>query len=419
VLGTSSRPSVPASPVALPLEMSQAPACPRRATSTASTSVDAAAVPLWPDVAVSAVAAWWTTAARVSEYWTGALARGAAPLDVAADAARLWDIALRREPPTWATANEVVLSTPLALLRSFCEPSGSTLVPTLIVAPQSGHASSIVDYSPDQSQVNAIRSAGLGRVYALDWRGATQPTKDAGIDDYVAELDAALDALGGRANLIGDSQGGWLAAIYAALRPARVNTLTVAGAPIDFHAGRPPIQRMVDLLGMRFFERLVALGGGVMRGEDVHRGFMLIEPENELGKQFELLARLDDDEHVARYRAFENWHKHTQDLAGPFYLWTVEHLFRDNELIRGELRVGGERVDLRRISMPVNLLAGAKDRITPSGQVFALADAVATEPGEVILRRTGGGHLGLFMGREALREHWPPILAGVLERSRS
>ena len=112
---------------------------------------------------------------------------------------------------------------------------------------------------------------------------------------------------------------------------------------------------------------------------------MLIEPENELGKQLELLARLDDDEHVARYRAFENWHKHTQDIAGPFYLWTVEHLFRDNELIRGELRVGGERVDLRRISMPVNLLAGAKDRITPPGQVFALADAVATHPADVVL----------------------------------
>jgi len=31
---------------------------------------------------------------------------------------------------------------------------------------------------------------------------------------------------------------------------------------------------------------------------------------------------------------------------------------------------------------------------------------------------TSGGHLGLFMGREALRDHWPAILAGVYERSR-
>ena len=29
-----------------------------------------------------------------------------------------------------------------------------------------------------------------------------------------------------------------------------------------------------------------------------------------------------------------------------------------------------------------------------------------------------GGHLGLFMGHEALRDHWPKLLAAVLERSR-
>ena len=29
-----------------------------------------------------------------------------------------------------------------------------------------------------------------------------------------------------------------------------------------------------------------------------------------------------------------------------------------------------------------------------------------------------GGHLGLFMGSEALREQWPPMLAAVYARSR-
>jgi poly(3-hydroxybutyrate) depolymerase len=68
--------------------------------------------------------------------------------------------------------------------------------------------------------------------------------------------------------------------------------------------------------------------------------------------------------------------------------------------------------------MPVNLLACAKDRMRPPGQVFALADAVATRPAERRTAHDRSGHLGLFMGHEALREHWPPILAGVLERSR-
>jgi hypothetical protein len=28
-------------------------------------------------------------------------------------------------------------------------------------------------------------------------------------------------------------------------------------------------------------------------------------------------------------------------------------------------------------------------------------------------RLSSGGHLGLFMAHEALREQWPPVLAGI------
>lgn len=106
-----------------------------------------------------------------------------------------------------------------------------------------------------------------------------------------------------------------------------------------------------------------------------------------------------------------------QEIPGRFYLWIVEHLVRDNELVRGTLEVDGQYVDLGRITAPVNLLAGATDHITPPDQVFALGDAVATPPEAVTRRLTTGGHLGLFMGREALREHWPPIMADVARRS--
>ncbi|MEA2427036.1 MAG: hypothetical protein QOF37_664, partial [Thermoleophilaceae bacterium] len=47
-----------------------------------------------------------------------------------------------------------------------------------------------------------------------------------------------------------------------------------------------------------------------------------------------------------------------------------------------------------------------------------MRDYVSTPARSVVERTTTGGHLGLFMGREALREHWPPILASVLEHSR-
>jgi poly(3-hydroxybutyrate) depolymerase len=309
-------------------------------------------------------------------------------------------------------------------LRDFST-SGSRvrMLPTLVLPPQAGHDSCIVDYSPQQSQMRTILDAGLSRAFTLDWIGASAQTRDATIDDYLDVVDRAVDHAGGRVNLIGDCQGGWLATIYAALFPERINTLTIAGAPIDFHAGEPVIgavmERMAPGGDLSVYRALVAAGGGTLKGEHMLAGFILIKPDNEVARQAQLLANVHDPEHVARYREFEDWFKHTQDIPGAFYLWIVEHLFRDNELVRGELQVGGKRVDLASISCPLNLLGGAGDHITPPGQVFALAGAASTPEAEVTRRTTSGGHLGLFMGREALGEHWPPLLAEVARYSRA
>ena len=117
-------------------------------------------------------------------------------------------------------------------------------------------------------------------------------------------------------NLIGDCQGGWLATIYAALRPERVNTLTIAGAPIDFHAGEPVIHAALKSLApggdLAFYRGLVAAGGGMLSGEQMLAGFIAIKPDNEIARQMQLLANLDDAAHVERYREFEDWFKHTQ-----------------------------------------------------------------------------------------------------------
>jgi poly(3-hydroxybutyrate) depolymerase len=358
-----------------------------------------------------------------SDYWAGALSRGATPWDVALDGLRWFEAMTDRRPPVWSSPNEVVLDVPgIAQMRDFSAGSQARVVPTLVLPPQAGHHSSIVDYSAEQSQIDTIRGAGLERVYAMEWVGATADTRDAVIEDYIAFLDQALELIGEPVNLIGDCQGGWLAAIYAALRPELVNTLTVAGAPIDFHAGDGPIHDWVQFLcaagGMSFYEGLVASGGGVLPGKYLLDGFIVIKPENELSKQLDLLVNLDDAKHRERYRDFEDWFKFTQDLPGDFYLWIVAELFRDNKLIAGDLEVGGERVDLSRISVPLYLLAGATDHITPPPQVFAMREYVSTPQSQIAESTTTGGHLGLFMGREALRDHWPPILAGVLEHSR-
>ena len=357
---------------------------------------------------------------EISRAFTG----GARPLELSRwlELARWLELVAVRGRPGWSTPHTVVWEEPLARLRDFSPAHPAEVVPTLVLPPQAGHDSCIVDYAPAQSQMRTILAAGLERTLALDWAGATAHTADASIDEYLAVVDRAVEHAGGRVNLIGDCQGGWLATIYAALHPERVNTLTIAGAPIDFHAGRPVIHEVLERLtpggNLAFYRALVASGGGVLRGEHMLAGFVLINPLDEYSRQLELLRNIGNEEHVERYREFEDWFKYTQDIPGAFYLWIVEHLFRDNALVRGTLHAAQQHVDLRRIQVPINLLAGSGDHITPADQVYALAGVASTPPEQIHRELAAGGHLGLFMGRDALRDQWPSILGAVAERSR-
>lgn len=357
---------------------------------------------------------------------TRALAQAATPHRSLYDAARWWRLVLGRRKPTWSTEHRIVWETPIARLRDFTGSAVDDVVPTLVLPPQAGHDSCIVDYAPSQSQMQVIRQAGLTRAFTLDWVGATQATKNTTIEDYIAIVDRAVDtAITGTrhttVNLVGDCQGGWLSAIYAALHPERVNTLTLAGAPIDFHAGDTAIGASSRVTSRRFgtlpYQAMVALGRGNMPGQFVLNGFIAMSPDAEIAKHVDLLRHLDDDAAVARYQTFEDWFKHTQDVPGAFYLWLVEHLFTGNELVEGRLHVGGRRVDLGALECPLFLLGGATDHITPPVQVFRAADFVSTPADQVWKRTAPGGHLGLFMGGQALREEWPPIMAEVAKVS--
>ncbi len=357
---------------------------------------------------VSWLTAWRESVEVATRYWAGAAARGATPFDVAADGARWTRLVSDRRAPEWSTPNDVVERSPLSVLRRFG--SARRGRPLLVLPPQAGHHSCVVDYSPEQSQVRTALAAGYRQVHVLEWLGATDETKDASIADYLEVVASAIERIGGPVDLVGDCQGGWLAAIYAALCPEDVATLMVAGAPIDAHAGDSAIADYVRLGGgMTPYRLAVELGGGMLRGPFMLGAFVALQPETEVATHLELALHLDDDAYVARYAEFRDWYAHTQPIPGGMYLWAVEHLFLRNELVRGEMIVDGAQVSLDAIRCPVALLGGAKDHITPPEQVFALADHVGSEPEDVTAQLVSGGHLGLFMGHEALANAWAPL----------
>jgi hypothetical protein len=178
--------------------------------------------------------------------------------------------------PALATPNRVRLDLRTTLLRDYGTPGG---IPVLVDAPYAGHTAMIADYHKGRSLIETLLANGVGHVALTDWKSATDDMKDLDIDNYLAELNVAIDDLGGRVKLVGLCQGGWMSAMVAARFPKTVDTLVLAGAPIDTDAGDGPIKRMAHEAPASFYKGLVALGGGLMKGKFMLQGWKNMHPE--------------------------------------------------------------------------------------------------------------------------------------------
>ncbi|MDE1901243.1 MAG: alpha/beta fold hydrolase [Alphaproteobacteria bacterium] len=322
-----------------------------------------------------------------------------------------------RPKPEWATANKIVCDLHTHTLRDFSITPRADEVPTLVLPPYAGHTSVIADFHQGQSLIETLLNNGLTKVYATDWRSADMAMKDYDIDNYLAELHVAVGEIGGRANLIGLCQGGWMASLYAARFPQQVTALVCAGSPLDTQAGNGGIRELADDLPMHFYENLVAAGGGLLKGAFMLEGFKSMHPEEHMVKKYvTLYENIDDPGFVQRNENFERWYEYTLNLPGRWYLQAVQQLFKENRFAKGEFVALGRTVKPQGITCPLYLLAGSRDDITPAPQVFNATQFFGTPPEKTVQTLAEGGHIGLFMGTRALKENWPAIAAWLAER---
>ncbi len=314
-------------------------------------------------------------------------------------------------PPEWATPNRVILDLDTMRLRDFSAPGAAPeATPVLVDAPYAGHASTIADYARGQSLVETLLANGLPRVLVTDWKSATHEMRDYGIDTYLADIDTAVTALGGRAHLVGLCQGGWMSAMYACRFPAKVVSLVLAGAPIDTDAGHGPIRELAHSLPLSLYEEMVASGEGRMLGQYMLAGWKDMHPgEQYLGKFVDLYEHIEDKNYIRRTEQFERWYENPIDLPGRYYLQAIDLLFKQNLFARGEFVALGRKLSLKSVTCPVYLLAGKADDITTKEQVFAAEQLVGTPKAEIRKKLVPGGHIGLFMGSRTLEEAWPEI----------
>jgi poly(3-hydroxybutyrate) depolymerase len=318
--------------------------------------------------------------------------------------------------PKLASDNRPLLELRTMVFRNYSVAPANG-VPTIVDPPYAGHSSMIADYQPGQSLMETLRTHGVTRLYMTDWRSATEDMKDLEIDQYLAELNVCVDEVGGRANLVGLCQGGWLVAMYAARFPHKVASLVLAGSPIDTDAGNGPIKQMAHTYPTSFYEELVKMGGGLMRGRVMLRGWKNMHPEmHYLREHIDLYEHLDDPAYLRKEEAFASWYEQPIDLPGRWYLQAIVQLFKENRLAKGEFVALGQRLDLKRITCPVYLLAGESDDITTPEQVLDARKYVGTPVGQVTSRTVPGGHIGLFMGSRTLRDAWPEIAGWIAAR---
>jgi poly(3-hydroxyalkanoate) synthetase len=317
-------------------------------------------------------------------------------------------------PPQWATPHRLALKLQTVHLRNFA--ISSQAPPCLVCTPFALHGSALSDLATGHSLVAALRGAGATNLFATDWQSASADMRFLGIDDYLSDLNVVVDGIGTPLDLIGLCQGGWMALLYAARFPGKVRKLVLAAAPVDTKAAPSVLSTLAEGTAMEIFREVVRLGDGLVLGNKVLKLWGPGAAEAEEIRQLLESEEAPGSEAFTRLAtAFREWYAWTVNLPGRYFLETVEKLYKRNEIAAGTFAALGQSIDLKKIKVPLFLLAARDDELVTPPQLFAVERLVGTAPGDIGKVSADCRHLGLFMGKRVLREVWPQIVDWLIK----
>jgi poly(3-hydroxyalkanoate) synthetase len=314
--------------------------------------------------------------------------------------------------PEFASPNQVVLELALLTLRRFS--SLGTAAPTLICAPYALHGATVADFAEGHSVVQALLESGVEGVHLAQWRSATQTMRFMTVDSLLGDLNVAVDDLGGRVNLVGLCQGGWLSVLFAARFPAKVARLVAVGSPLDVSGEASSLSANASSTPLSVFEQFVEDGDGLVLGADMLQRWASAGRSTGADEILMLPATTSIEFAEQLKERFDRWFNATMNLPGAYYLQVVEWLYKENRLAHGAMPALGRLAPLGAITAPVTLLAATNDELVPPAQMFASAVEFTSSPSRVTIEAPGP-HLGLFMGRRTLAGFWPTIAKRLQE----
>ncbi len=269
----------------------------------------------------------------------------------------------------------------------------------------------ILDLQPGLSVVETLLSRGLD-VYLVDWGTPTVLDQDMRIHDYVnGYVDAAVratreEAGGGPIHLLGYCMGGTFAAMYAALNPGALKTLSLLAAPLDFDTEASFLNVWAHAPG--FDPWKIARTYRLIPPEFLNNAFQMLDPlRTNYLKFLTLLDRLDDRPFVENFLRMEMWNNDGIPMAGPTYAEFIDKGFQRNLLVQGRWTLDGDdrRIDLRRIDVPMATIVGLNDTLVPPESTERVLRHVRSK--DVQRFEHPSGHIGLSTSRRTHADLWP------------
>lgn len=320
---------------------------------------------------------------------------------------------------------DVAHTTPFATLVRFRKAHAAPDEPkVLVVAPMSGHFATLLR--------DTVRTMLRDHeVYVTDWHNVRDVPLSAGrfgLDEYTQHVMDFIAAIGPGAHVLAVCQPCVSALAAVALmsqddHPATPASLTLMAGPIDCRVSPTSVNTLATSKPIEWFEsnlistvpwRLKGAGRRVYPGFVQLSAFMSMNQERHANAFREYYAALiaGETEKAEVTRTFYEEYMAVLDLSADFYLETVQRVFQDFDLPRGQLRFRDRLVDPSAIRRTALLtIEGERDDICAVGQTLAAQDLCTKLRPYMRTHyvQAGVGHYGVFSGKRWQNQIYPLV----------
>lgn len=320
--------------------------------------------------------------------------------------------------PSGVTPREAVYSEDKLTLYHYRHPEGkkpSTKTPLLIVYALVNRPY-MTDLQENKSMIRNLLDQGID-VYLIDWGYPDRSDRFVTLEDYInGYIDRCVDAVRDHAeadkvNILGICQGGAFSLCYTSLHTDKVRNLVTMVTPVDFHTEDNMLGHWIKNIDVD----LLVDSLGNIPGDLMNWTFLNLKPYRLIGQKYiDMVDILDNPKQVCNFMYMEKWIFDSPDQAGEAYRQFVKDFYQQNKLVKGEVEIGGETVDLKNIDIPVLNIYAQDDHLVPPSASKPLKGAVGTKDYTELSFR--GGHIGIYVSSSAQKEVPPAIGKWLKER---